>query len=79
MKENYHKSLVKAAVKSFWEIKQKQLSASNESSNRGAVVGGKQLDAFAQLQLNRESLKRAYTQNRHICLGISVHPKTGIF
>lgn len=49
MKENYHKSLVKAAVKSFWEIKQKQLSASNESSNRGAVVGGKQLDAFADL------------------------------
>ena len=53
MKENLStKSLVKAAVKSFWEIKQKQLSASNESSNRGAVVGGKQLDAFCRLAPN---------------------------
>lgn len=79
MKDNYHKSLVKAAVKSFWEIKQKQLSASNESSNRGAVVGGKQLDAFADLLRTIAIEQGVPTQNRHICLGISVHPKTGIF
>ena len=44
-----NKTLIKAAVKSFWETKKKQLSASGDSSNRGAVVGGKQLDAFAEL------------------------------
>ena len=44
-----HNALIKAAIKSFWEIKQKQLTASGDSSNRGAVVGGKQLDAFADL------------------------------
>ena len=44
-----HKTLIKAAVKSFWETKKKQLTASGDSSNRGAVVGGKQLDAFAEL------------------------------
>lgn len=44
-----HKTLIKAAIKSFWETKKKQLTASEDSSNRGAVVGGKQLDAFAEL------------------------------
>lgn len=44
-----HKTLIKAAVKSFWETKKKQQTASGDSSNRGAVVGGKQLDAFAEL------------------------------
>ena len=44
-----HKTLIKAAIKSFWETKKKQLTASGDSSNRGAVVGGKQLDAFAEL------------------------------
>ena len=44
-----HKTLIKAAIKSFWETKKKQLTASGDSSNRGAVVGGKQLDAFADL------------------------------
>ena len=44
-----HKTLIKAAIKSFWETKKKQLTASGDSSNRGAVVGGKQLDAFAVL------------------------------
>lgn len=44
-----NKTLIKAAVKSFWETKKKQLTASGDSSNRGAVVGGKQLDAFAEL------------------------------
>lgn len=49
MKKNHHNTLIKAAIKSFWETKQKQLTASGDSSNRGAVVGGKQLDAFADL------------------------------
>ncbi len=49
MKKNDHNALIKAAIKSFWETKQKQLTASGDSSNRGAVVGGKQLDAFAEL------------------------------
>ena len=44
-----HKTLIKASIKSFWETKKKQLTASGDSSNRGAVVGGKQLDAFAEL------------------------------
>lgn len=45
---DYRKHL-KAAVKSFWETKQKQLTASGDTSNRGAVVGGRQLDAFAEM------------------------------
>lgn len=49
MNKNNHSALFKAAIKSFWETKQKQLTASGDSSNRGAVVGGKQLDAFADL------------------------------
>lgn len=40
---------IKTAIESFWKTKQKQLSASGDNSNRGSVVGGKQLDAFAQL------------------------------
>lgn len=42
-------SHISAAIKSFWETKHKQLTASGDSSNRGAVVGGKQLDAFVDL------------------------------
>lgn len=49
MNKNNHSALIKAAIKSFWETKQKQFTASGDSSNRGAVVGGKQLDAFADL------------------------------
>lgn len=49
MKKIVHNALIKAAIKSFWETKQKQLTVSGDSSNRGAVVGGKQLDAFAEL------------------------------
>ncbi len=41
--------LVKTAIKSFWDTKQRQLASSGDSSNRGAVVGGRQLDAFANL------------------------------
>lgn len=49
MKKKDPNSLIKAAIKSFWETRQKQLTASGDSSNRGSVVGGKQLDAFVNL------------------------------
>lgn len=49
MKKNGYDSLIKAAIKSFWETKRKQLTASSDISNRGAVVAGRQLDAFAEL------------------------------
>jgi len=37
------------AVKLFWDTKQKQLLASGDSSNRGAVTGGKQMDGFIDM------------------------------
>ncbi|MBQ8713256.1 MAG: hypothetical protein IJ551_10640 [Prevotella sp.] len=37
------------AVSFFWNTKQRQLSDSGDSSNRGAVVGGKQMDGFVEL------------------------------
>ena len=49
MNKNDHSYLIKKAIKSFWETKKKQQTASGDSSNRGAVVGGKQLDGFAEL------------------------------
>lgn len=37
------------AINYFWRTKNKQLKSSSDSSNRGAVVGGKQLDGFLNL------------------------------
>lgn len=37
------------AIRFFWHRKQKQLSESGDTSNRGAVVGGKQMDGFVEL------------------------------
>ena len=37
------------AIKLFWATKNSQLSKSTDRSNRGAVVGGKQLDGFLTL------------------------------
>lgn len=37
------------AVAYFWDTKNKQLEASGDESNRGSVVGGKQLDGFIEL------------------------------
>ncbi len=37
------------AIKAFWNTKRRQLVRSGDSSNRGAVVGGKQLDGFLSL------------------------------
>lgn len=41
--------LTRNAISHFWQTKIKQLANSTDSSNRGAVVGGKQLDGFLYL------------------------------
>ena len=41
--------LVSKAVKFFWNTKKRQLKDSGDASNRGAVVGGKQMDGFIDL------------------------------
>ncbi|MBR1546813.1 MAG: hypothetical protein IJ633_08500 [Prevotella sp.] len=40
---------VSKAVKFFWDTKKRQLKDSGDASNRGAVVGGKQMDGFIDL------------------------------
>lgn len=40
------------AVSQFWQTKTRQLLNSGDSSNRGAVTGGKQLDGFLSLIKN---------------------------
>ena len=47
--DKYYLSLVQKAVKEFWDTKKKQLSASGDATNRGAVAGGKQMDGFISL------------------------------
>lgn len=37
------------AIQTFWDTKNRQLKHSSDSSNRGAVTGGKQLDGFLAL------------------------------
>lgn len=37
------------AIRVFWHTKNKQAQSSNDTSNRGSVVGGKQLDGFLEL------------------------------
>lgn len=46
--KDYSKRIAEA-VEFFWNTKQRQLKASGNSSNRGAVVGGKQMDGFVGL------------------------------
>lgn len=41
--------LVEKAIIAFWNTKRKQQKASEDSTNRGAVVGGKQMDEFINL------------------------------
>lgn len=48
MSNHYHQS-ISQAVKFFWETKDKQMSVSAETSARGSVNGGKQLDGFLKL------------------------------
>lgn len=42
-------SYVADAVKAFWTTKKNQFTASGDTSNRGAVVAGKQMDGFVHL------------------------------
>lgn len=42
-------NMVSKAVKFFWNTKKRQLEDSGDISNRGAVVGGKQMDGFIDL------------------------------
>lgn len=49
--KSYSEQIAKA-IASFWQTKKNQLEASGDTTNRGAVVGGKQLDAFAALIKN---------------------------
>ena len=44
-----YSAMIAEAVSFFWNKKQKQLSESGDSSNRGAVTGGKQMDGFIEL------------------------------
>lgn len=47
--EKDYSSSVALAVSTFWNTKKKQLTATGDSSNRGAVLGGKQMDGFVCL------------------------------
>lgn len=40
---------IEKAIAYFWDTKAKQLVNSGDSSNRGSVVGGKQMDGFVKL------------------------------
>lgn len=40
---------IEKAIAYFWDTKAKQLVNSGDSSNRGSVVGGKQMDGFVEL------------------------------
>lgn len=44
-----YKRQIANAVRFFWTTKESQLSASTDKSNRGAVVGGKQMDGFVEV------------------------------
>lgn len=44
-----YSGLVSKAVKFFWNTKKRQLMDSGDSSNRGAVTAGKQMDGFIEL------------------------------
>lgn len=46
--KDYSKRITEA-VEFFWNTKQRQLKESGDSSNRGAVLGGKQMDGFVEL------------------------------
>ena len=75
--------LISKAVKYFWNTKKRQLKDSGDASNRGAVVGGKQMDGFIEICLRRLQQMPVCLQNtslliRTICLAISAHPKIGI-
>jgi len=55
MKIEKYKTLVEAAIKGFWDTRNKQKSSQRgkniDSTNRSSVTGGKQLDGFLHLLL----------------------------
>lgn len=63
MKKSFNLSASTAkAIDFFWETKNEQQKRSSDSSNRGAVVGGKQLDGFLVLL-------------RDACMSVGVPPE----
>lgn len=49
MQNDSYANEIRAAVEYFWKKKNAQRTASGDTSNRGAVTGGKQLDGFLRL------------------------------
>lgn len=47
-----YSSMIADAVSFFWNTKQRQSTNSSDSSNRGAVVGGRQMNGFIELLIN---------------------------
>lgn len=60
--ENTYSPDIKEAIKSFWKTKQSQRQNSTDDTNRGAVVGGKQLDGFIAL-LKKISIDEGVPEN----------------
>ena len=44
-----NKTNIEQAINFFWDTKNRQLTDSGDTSNRGSVVGGKQMDGFEEL------------------------------
>lgn len=70
MQNHFHKE-IQNAIHLFWQTKRNQLAHSVDKSNRGAVVGGKQLDGFIDI-LKKLALsvgikeKYIYTKNNFL-------------
>lgn len=77
-----YSAMIADAVDFFWNTKQKQLSESGDSSNRSAVVGGKQMDGFIELLRKLPVMLVCHLnmslQIKTIFLAFSVHRKIGI-
>ena len=50
--QNNFQNEIKNAINQFWQTKKNQLAHSTDKSNRGTVVGGKQLDGFIGILKN---------------------------
>ena len=50
--QNNFQNEIKNAINQFWQTKKNQLAHSTDKSNRGTVVGGKQLDGFIDILKN---------------------------
>lgn len=73
---------VSAAVSEFWQTKSSQLAHSVDSSNRGSVTAGKQLNGFIELLrsvcLDAGVPEECLFDRNNYIPGFSVHRKTGI-